>query len=68
MSALDEDLGLNSQLTYSIVRGNEEGLFSLSPNGNLSVLRSLDRERRTQHTLHVMAVDSGTALRAVLPP
>ncbi|KAJ8368497.1 hypothetical protein SKAU_G00085250 [Synaphobranchus kaupii] len=57
--ALDEDLGMNSQLTYSIARGNEEGLFSLSPSGTLRVLRSLDRERRTQHTLHVVAVDSG---------
>ncbi|XP_061073753.1 protocadherin Fat 4 [Conger conger] len=59
VSALDEDLGMNSQLTYSITRGNEEGLFSLSPGGTLRVLHSLDRERRTQHMLHIMAVDSG---------
>ncbi|KAJ8256466.1 hypothetical protein COCON_G00186180 [Conger conger] len=59
VSALDEDLGMNSQLTYSITRGNEEGLFSLSPGGTLRVLHSLDREQRTQHMLHIMAVDSG---------
>ncbi|KAJ8404732.1 hypothetical protein AAFF_G00335950 [Aldrovandia affinis] len=59
VSALDEDRGVNSQLTYSIVRGNEEGLFSLSPSGTLRVLHSMDRELRVQHTLHIIAVDSG---------
>ncbi|KAG5837527.1 hypothetical protein ANANG_G00240250 [Anguilla anguilla] len=57
--AVDEDLGVNSQLTFSIAGGNEEGLFSLSPDGTLRLLRALDRERRPRHTLHVAAVDSG---------
>ncbi|XP_035240204.1 protocadherin Fat 4 [Anguilla anguilla] len=56
--AVDEDLGVNSQLTFSIAGGNEEGLFSLSPDGTLRLLRALDREWRPRHTLRVAAVDS----------
>ncbi|XP_015194716.2 protocadherin Fat 4 [Lepisosteus oculatus] len=59
VSARDEDLGVNSQLTYSIDRGNEDGHFSLSPNGTLGVLHSLDRELRANYKLDVIAVDSG---------
>ncbi|KAG7471237.1 hypothetical protein MATL_G00122340 [Megalops atlanticus] len=59
VSAVDEDLGANSQLTYSIVGGNEEDLFSLSPDGILHLLQSPDREVRAQYTIHIIAFDSG---------
>nr|XP_023681982.1 protocadherin Fat 4-like isoform X2 [Paramormyrops kingsleyae] len=60
VSAVDEDLGLNTLLLFFIDMGNEEDLFSLSPNGTLQMLQSLDREQRSQYTLHIIAVDSGT--------
>ncbi|XP_067306556.1 protocadherin Fat 4 [Pseudorasbora parva] len=57
--ASDEDLGVNSQLTYSIESGNDESLFSLHSNGTFQILEDLDREVKSQHILKVIAVDSG---------
>ncbi|XP_066556278.1 protocadherin Fat 4 [Amia ocellicauda] len=65
VSAIDEDLGVNSQLTYTITRGNEDELFALSPTGTLSVWHSLDRELKAHYTLEVIAVDSGSIVCAV---
>ncbi|XP_029111354.1 protocadherin Fat 4-like [Scleropages formosus] len=59
MSVIDQDLGVNSQLVFSIDRGNEDDIFMLSPNGTLHILQSLDREKKSQYTLHVISVDSG---------
>ncbi|XP_041088485.1 protocadherin Fat 4 [Polyodon spathula] len=59
VSALDEDLDSNSQLTYSISRGHEYSQFSLSPDGTLGVLQSLDREVKERYTLEVLVIDSG---------
>ncbi|GLD53473.1 protocadherin Fat 4-like isoform X1, partial [Lates japonicus] len=62
LSALDEDLGVNSQLTYFIQKGNSDGLFSITPNGTFQILHSLDREKESLYIVMVIAVDSG------LPP
>nr|XP_046245043.1 protocadherin Fat 4 [Scatophagus argus] len=62
VSALDEDLGINSQLTYYIQKGNSDGLFSITPSGMLQILQSLDRERESLYFFTIVAVDSG------LPP
>ncbi|XP_029302380.1 protocadherin Fat 4-like [Cottoperca gobio] len=62
VSALDEDLGVNSQLTYFIHKGNSDGLFSITPNGTFQILNSLDRERESMYFVTIIAVDSG------LPP
>ncbi|XP_048837558.1 protocadherin Fat 4 isoform X6 [Brienomyrus brachyistius] len=59
VSAYDEDVGLNTLLLFFIDMGNEDDLFSLSLNGTLQTLQSLDREQRSQYTLHIIAVDSG---------
>lgn len=59
MSALDEDLGINSQLTYFIQTGNSDGLFSITPSGMFQILQSLDRERESSYFLTIVAVDSG---------
>ena len=56
---MDEDLEENSQLTYFIQRGNEEGFFSLSPNGMFHIIHSLDRELKSMYTTEIIAVDSG---------
>ncbi|KAM6987514.1 protocadherin Fat 4 [Tautogolabrus adspersus] len=62
VSAADEDLGVNSQLTYFIRTGNSDGLFSITPSGTFQILQSLDREREPLYQVTIMAVDSG------LPP
>ncbi|XP_071353107.1 protocadherin Fat 4 [Trachinotus anak] len=62
LSALDEDLGVNSQLTYFIQNGNSDELFSITPNGTFQILHSLDREKESLYTVTIIAVDLG------LPP
>lgn len=58
--ARDDDQGLNSKLTYAIASGNEEWAFRLSSNGQLSIVKSLDREVKEQYILLITAVDSGS--------
>ncbi|KAL7400452.1 hypothetical protein ABVT39_012542 [Epinephelus coioides] len=62
VSALDEDLGVNSQLTYFIQKGNSDDLFSITPSGMFQILHSLDRERESLYFVTIIAVDAG------LPP
>ncbi|KAJ4935482.1 hypothetical protein JOQ06_017015 [Pogonophryne albipinna] len=62
ISALDEDLGINSLLTYFIHTGNSDGLFSVIPNGTFQIVHSLDREKESLYSVTIIAVDSG------LPP
>ncbi|KAF7643291.1 hypothetical protein LDENG_00242250, partial [Lucifuga dentata] len=66
ISALDEDLGVNSQLTYFIQNGNGDGLFSLTPNGTFHILQSLDRERESFYIITIIAADSGTQTMHVI--
>ncbi|XP_062902616.1 protocadherin Fat 4 isoform X2 [Mobula hypostoma] len=58
--ARDDDQGLNSQLTYTVVGGNEEGSFTLTSSGQLSLVTSLDRETSAQFVLAVIATDAGS--------
>ncbi|XP_061109179.1 protocadherin Fat 4 isoform X2 [Conger conger] len=58
--ARDDDQGLNGQLTYILSGGNEEGAFSLSHDGQLSITQSLDREAQDSYTLVITASDSGS--------
>ncbi|XP_072248265.1 protocadherin Fat 4 isoform X2 [Leuresthes tenuis] len=62
VSALDEDLGINSQLTYFIEKGQHDGLFSITPDGLFQILHSLDKEKESMYAVTITAVDSG------LPP
>ncbi|XP_067890511.1 protocadherin Fat 4-like [Heterodontus francisci] len=55
----DDDLGSNSKLSYKIIRGNEDGKFSISANGGLSLVQSLDREFQEEYMLLVTAADAG---------
>lgn len=59
VSALDEDLGINSQLTYFIQKRNSDGLFSITPSGTFQILNRLDREVQSLYFLTIIAVDSG---------
>lgn len=58
---MDEDLGVNSQLTYFIQKGNGDGLFHITPSGTFQILHSLDRERESLYIVTVIAVDSGNS-------
>ncbi|XP_041852144.1 cadherin-related family member 5 isoform X2 [Melanotaenia boesemani] len=41
--AVDGDSGINEEITYSFLRGNEDGLFGINPNtGNITMLRPTD--------------------------
>ncbi|XP_076832194.1 protocadherin Fat 4 isoform X2 [Brachyhypopomus gauderio] len=62
ISASDEDLGINGQLTHFIENSSSARFFYLHPNGSLRILQNLDRETQSHHTLIIIAVDSG------LPP
>ncbi|XP_065908820.1 protocadherin Fat 4-like [Dysidea avara] len=58
--ATDNDIGLNSQLSYSFVSGNEEMRFSIDmQNGEIVLNNSLDFETTQVYRLQIVARDSG---------
>lgn len=57
--ARDDDLGSNGQISYSLSSGNEAGAFSLTSGGQLSLIRTLDRETQDKYTLIITAHDAG---------
>ncbi|KAK5864404.1 hypothetical protein PBY51_015650 [Eleginops maclovinus] len=57
--ARDDDQGANGQLSYMLSGGNDEGAFSLSSSGQLSLTQTLDREAQGKYTLLITATDSG---------
>ncbi|KAM4706620.1 protocadherin Fat 4-like [Discoglossus pictus] len=60
VSATDGDTGLNANLRYSIVSGNNLGWFSISENSGLVTSTSaLDREITPQLLLNISARDQG---------
>ncbi|XP_030594964.1 protocadherin Fat 4 [Archocentrus centrarchus] len=58
--ARDDDQGANGQLSYMLSGGNDEGAFTLSSSGQLSLTETLDREVQEKYILLVTATDSGT--------
>ena len=58
--ATDADLGLNAEVRYSIVTGNEDRTFELNPvTGSLETVRALDRETTSKYILVIQASDHG---------
>lgn len=58
--AVDFDSGASGTVTYSIISGNDYGIFSInSSNGALSVNSALDYETTPIHTLVVQGADCG---------
>lgn len=57
--ARDDDQGLNSKLTYLLMDGKDDGAFTLSANGELHLVRRLDREKKEQYVMLITAADSG---------
>lgn len=60
VKATSRDLGVNAQITYSLVAGNDLGHFSIEPKtGVLRVARPLDYESMQSYQLAVEARDGG---------
>lgn len=60
VSAVDNDIGQNKEITYAIKTGNEQGTFNLDKNSGLMILnQSLDHETKTSYQLVVTATDHG---------
>ena len=60
VSAYDLDFGENATILFSIITGNELGLFDVNASsGVLYVSGSIDFEEDRKHDLVVMAIDSG---------
>ncbi|XP_076467630.1 cadherin-related tumor suppressor-like [Babylonia areolata] len=60
VKAVDEDSGPNSQLTYTILAGNEQGWFSIDDATGLVTTRvALDHEVADRVVLNISAHDSG---------
>jgi len=58
--AMDNDIGLNSQLKYCIISGNEEMRFYINMlNGEIALNNSLDFETTQSYSLQIVARDSG---------
>lgn len=58
--ATDSDLGINSQLTYSIAAGNRRDTFHIDPiTGSLYLHKLLDYEDTQSYSLNITASDGG---------
>ncbi|XP_038214597.1 cadherin-related tumor suppressor-like [Zerene cesonia] len=68
ISASDADLGLNGQISYSIIEGNTDGKFGVFPDGFLYVKSLLDREEKDYYSLTIVAYDHGNPPRSSQVP
>lgn len=60
VSASDEDLGSNGEVSYDFSGGNDQGLFTINKlNGQIKVAKDLDYEQQSLHILYVNALDKG---------
>ncbi|XP_018326726.1 cadherin-related tumor suppressor-like [Agrilus planipennis] len=58
----DADEGLNGDVFYSIMNGNEDKRFEIDEaTGQITLARNLDREQASKYTLSVIASDAGTS-------
>lgn len=64
LSATDADEGRNKEIRYRIIRGSEDGKFSIFPDGNLYIASELDRETKDFYHLTIVAEDQGIPSRS----
>ncbi|XP_048052026.1 protocadherin Fat 4-like [Megalobrama amblycephala] len=67
VEATDQDEGPNSEISYSIVFGNEEGYFGINENdGEITLVQTIPlvENRILQFSLYVTAKDGGTISRS----
>ena len=61
LQATDDDIGLNAELRYVIVSGDDNHDFYINPKtGDLSIKKRLDYERRQEYNLNVLVHDLGS--------
>lgn len=61
ISATDADEGASGHLTYAIVEGDPDGVFAIDlDTGQMTLVKSLDRETVSEYGLVVVARDAGT--------
>ena len=60
ISVSDQDSGNDGHITYTITNGNQNGLYEITQNGNLTVAGVLDRETTPNFVLTIEAVDNPT--------
>lgn len=51
--ASDADDGINAELVYTITKGNNDSIFTISNDGKISTINALDREMRDLYELTV---------------
>ncbi|KAM6972438.1 protocadherin-23 [Aplochiton taeniatus] len=62
LQAKDADDGANSEVTYSILKSDQDGLVNIDPkSGLVTTAAQLDREREVEVLFLVVAVDGGEA-------
>ncbi|XP_077999656.1 cadherin-23-like [Glandiceps talaboti] len=61
VTATDAD---GDDVTYSIISGNEDGIFQIDQDGRVSTNGTLDRETQDRYTLVLSATDSGSSPRS----
>lgn len=57
LTSSDNDVGINADVTYYIVKGDMLGQFQIHSNGELFVNKALDRETQGRYVLQVAATD-----------
>ena len=59
--AASRDIGVNAEISYSIIGGNEQRKFKIEPeSGLVSVSGDIDHERAKEYFLTIQAKDGGT--------
>ncbi|XP_042896565.1 fat-like cadherin-related tumor suppressor homolog isoform X3 [Parasteatoda tepidariorum] len=59
--ATSEDIGINAEISYSIIGGDEQGVFEISTStGKIKLLKPLDYEAVRDFFLTIQAVDGGS--------
>ena len=60
LGCVDDDAGMDGELDYLVVSGNERGFFSLSPEGEVSIPTPIEpSEEVEQYSLHINVSDRG---------
>ena len=61
ITATDNDTGINAEIVYTIISGNDLGWFKIDgTTGLVTTQMSLDRETATKVVLHIQATDGAT--------
>ena len=59
VTAVDQDLDAGGEVTYAILAGNHEEVFTLDTTGVLSINGTLDYENKSLYSIAVQACDNG---------